>query len=511
MLKRLLSSGYFPEGLTPIFDTSSMATFFTSATRFPQAFTQAKPIETRPCSHNLARSGGLRRRLTLTNPVSFFRLATVFDNNLAELRAAWSASTYSLTKPSTSKKNIRALGPKKSQRALENAQRRIGKRFLTKTDVSEFYSSIYTHSIPWALHGKQYAKEHKHDADLLGNKLDLEVRSGQDGQTKGIPIGSDTSLALAEIVMGCVDKQLHASFPKLMGVRYIDDMYFLTDTQAAAEDLLLCLEDELSKFELQLNQKKTSIERMPQTLDHGFLSELRARMPERNTKSNLAWADYFDGAFALAKSHPYDNVLRYAVSLASNVAASARTWAVVQHLFWQTVAIDPGTIRFVLPALLRNRAKGRRLDVQIAGDALNSLIQSSAPYGHSSEVAWALWAFAVLELKPEADTWAAVLGMSDDIVAISAHATNQLGGWKLDVASDVWESWLEPGCFQEEHWLYAYEACRNTWCAKSKRKTLFAGEQGAPAKFLYANGVSFIDWNAPSDFATAKAQRSFGY
>ena len=32
-----------------------------------------------------------------------------------------------------------------------------GARYILKTDISQFYPSVYTHSIPWALHGKAIA------------------------------------------------------------------------------------------------------------------------------------------------------------------------------------------------------------------------------------------------------------------------------------------------------------------------------------------------------------------
>lgn len=427
------------------------------------------------------------------------------------MKKAWKGSAFSLTKPSMAQANPRALASKtRTKRSVENAKRRVGKRYMVATDVSEFYPSLYTHTIPWAIHGKSVGKLQRHNKQLLGNQLDIEVRNGQDEQTKGIPIGPDTSLAIAEIVMASIDKQIHETFPDLTGVRYIDDMYFFTESQAQAEELLMTLEARLGEFELQLNQRKTRILTLPQTLDHGFLGELRARIPEPKTKKLLAWTDYFDGAFSLAIQHPYDNVLRYAVSQVSHIAASRRTWETVQHLLWQTVALDPGTIRFVLPALLRNRSQKLSADVSIAQCALDHLIATSAPYGHSSEVAWALWAFLVLGSAPSEDAWKAVLAMSDDVVAVSAHAARVIGNWDLE-ADDLWNTWLQPGGFFDEHWLFVYEACRNLWCKKQTRAAIFKGESGSVAKFLFDRGFTFVDMNAPANFRKAKAQQSFGY
>src|SRR6185312_11663464 len=70
---------------------------------------------------------------------------------------------------------------------------RAGRRFVVRADVTRFYQSIYTHSVSWALHGKETAKKKMKDKGLVGNVLDEVLRSGQDGQTIGIPTGPDTS------------------------------------------------------------------------------------------------------------------------------------------------------------------------------------------------------------------------------------------------------------------------------------------------------------------------------
>lgn len=511
MLKRLLERGYFPDGLPPLFDTATFAQTMTSAGNLPGAFTQNIPPITLTAHHNLVRSGGLRRRLSIVNPLNFFRLAKAFEDNIDELKQHWNTSKYSLTKPSMAKSNPRALGARKRQRSIENAKRRVGSKYVLSTDVSEFYPSVYTHTIPWAIHGKKVAKDNPNDLSLLGNRLDIEVRNGQHQQTKGIPIGPDTSLALAELIMAKIDAEVAGEFRTVRGVRYIDDMHFFTNDQATAERLLPFLETQLAKFELQLNHRKTRIEQLPQTLDHGFLSELRFKAPETKTKSILAWTDYFDAAFSLAGKYPFDNVLRYAISQVSHVAASSRNWETVQHLLWQTVALDPGTVRFVLPALLRNKSQRLTPDKDVASKALTHLITTSAPYGHSSEVAWALWAFSVLKKKPNNTAWKAVLSVADDVVAVAAHACNEIENWNLSPQSDVWNEWLRADAFYDEHWLFAYEACRNGWCKKSIRSEILKGMSGVVAKFLDTNEVSFIDKSAPRSFLRAKANQGFAY
>src|SRR5258706_10363560 len=46
-------------------------------------------------------------------------------------------------------------------------------KFLITTDVKNFYPSIYTHSIPWAIHGKKLitTKRNRYNYGLFGNRL----------------------------------------------------------------------------------------------------------------------------------------------------------------------------------------------------------------------------------------------------------------------------------------------------------------------------------------------------
>jgi hypothetical protein len=92
---------------------------------------------------------------------------------------------------------------------------------LISADIQNFYPSIYTHSIPWAIHGKATAKQRMGDPHLYGNRLDKSTAGCQEGQTVGVAIGPDTSLIVAECLLAAVERELTITFPKLNGYRWI--------------------------------------------------------------------------------------------------------------------------------------------------------------------------------------------------------------------------------------------------------------------------------------------------
>ena len=78
-------------------------------------------------------------------------------------------------------------------------------RYMFVSDITNYYGSIYTHTIAWALMGKELAKKKKGKPGLLGNMIDAYMQGMQYGQTNGIPQGSVLFDFIAEIVLGYAD------------------------------------------------------------------------------------------------------------------------------------------------------------------------------------------------------------------------------------------------------------------------------------------------------------------
>src|SRR5665647_566177 len=83
-------------------------------------------------------------------------------------------------------------------------------KFLLRTDIKNFYPSIYTHSIAWALHTKELIRKKGNRADFsnfLGLKVDRLIQSANDGCTNGIAIGPAISDLISEIVLSAIDTE----------------------------------------------------------------------------------------------------------------------------------------------------------------------------------------------------------------------------------------------------------------------------------------------------------------
>jgi RNA-directed DNA polymerase len=137
-------------------------------------------------------------------------------------------------------------------------------KYILQTDITDCYSSIYTHSIVWALHTKAKAKKkiNKNNHSLIGVAIDSHLQDMSYGQTNGIPQGSTLMDFIAEIVLGYVDELLTHEIKALKIadyhlLRYRDDYRIFTNNPYEAEQITKSLTEILSSMGLKLNASKT--------------------------------------------------------------------------------------------------------------------------------------------------------------------------------------------------------------------------------------------------------------
>lgn len=486
----LLSKGYFPRELPHPFHSSSYGALVSGGgITLPTEFTNNRNTSI-AAVHNLARSGALRRKLSIPNPTNFYRLAKFIVQNDAELIRHSGRSTISLTKPG-SQTSPRAINPRYtlSNRPIERAKLRATSKFILKADISRFYPSVYSHSIPWAIHTKPVAKANRTNA-LIGNTLDQLVRNAQDGQTIGIPIGPDPSLLISEIILGAVDEKLMSSVDA-KAFRNIDDYEFGVKSYAEAENALGLLQEELNNYELSLNPRKTSILKLPVRIEPTWNSELRAFFFRSSTKGQESdLLRYFDTAFEMASKEPDENILKYAMSRLNGVEVLDKNWLLFQNLISQCSLIEPGSLKFVVEQLARYEST-YDIELSIFEESFNDLIIFHAPLGHGSEVAWSLWAAILLELPIHTATADAVSVMEDPVVAILALDAQSKGLLPTGYTFDHFATHMTTDDLYGDHWLLAYEANIKGWLPPA---TAADHVDSDPCfNFLKQNAVSFYD------------------
>jgi hypothetical protein len=199
-----------------------------------------------------------------------------------------------------------------------------GARFVVHADISACFPSIYTHSVPWAMHSRNAAKKKRGLLDLAGNLLDKCTQNTRDRQTNGLLIGPHASNIISEIILTSVDRELISKgYRKLK--RHIDDYEYYANTYEEAEKFLHQLGVALRGYELTLNEKKTKILPLPRPIEEYWVRELqRFAFPSRQELSFGIVRAFLDFALELCTKSGTTAPLYYAIKKISSKRLNQR-------------------------------------------------------------------------------------------------------------------------------------------------------------------------------------------
>ena len=500
----------FPKALPTPFQTKRYGRLIMSRlSQLPGVFEANTNNRVKPFSklgeHSLVRPGNFHRNLGIVNPIRFFNMSDVVSRHWGEIERHLLQEKFSASRPVLDIGGDRALTGALDWDERDNlkTKTRTTGQFVLKADIEKFYPSIYTHSIPWALHSKSKAKDNTSVNDLLGNLLDDRVVSLQDRQTNGIPIGPDTSLVLAEIILTEIDKRLRKSIP-MTGFRSIDDYELSFATKYDAEEALSCLRRELSNFELRLNQNKTYIKKLPTPIVEEWVSTLRRyEFRSHNKTSQLNdILDYFSKAFSMSKESKSKGVIRYAIARVGSVDIFEDNLDVYESLLLQCASSEAQSIEYVIPELYKMNENGYSLSKGKIQETIEDIVDRYTSARGGSEVAWALWMGIALDVNLSRATMTAVTQTEDPVVPVLALHAEAEGLTPENFDGSAWTHLMNRDQLYGENWLVAYEANVQGWLS-------FGNDHVASTdgfSFLKDNDVNFYNTDAkPGEFGDTPA------
>lgn len=492
LLENLLAKGYFPKELPPGFTTRAYGTLLTTSAP-PASFSNPKRKPSKLCHYSLARSGSFRRKVSIPNPIPHYSLCKAIADHAADIDNAIKRSQLSVSRPIPDPNGVRALVPEfREGKLLEvRAKRRASAKFLLRADVADFYPTVYTHTLPWAAHTKAVAKAKKTDLSLYGNVLDLWVRNGQDGQTVGLPIGPDTSHLLAELLLADVEQELRSNVPNVAGLKFYDDFELTFASKGEADDCMTALENAVGSRELRLNTSKSKVLALPQALEESWSSPLRVfRFRDKPGRQRTDLTAYFNMLFEAISGGCSESVVAYALSrlegedIRTIYPANSEY---VQHLVSQCMVTHPASLRFGVRQLLRMREARHVIISTVLTESLNRIVITHAPLGHSSEVAWSLWAAMAFNVVLDTDAANAISAMEDAVVAILARDALRVSA-APGINPAAWDTALDASELYDHLWLIAYEFNVKGWLPSG---TVDYVSGDPDFSYLKAGGVSF--------------------
>jgi hypothetical protein len=137
---------------------------------------------------------------------------------------------------------------------------------MVQIDVNKCFDSIYTHSMPWALMGKDQTKfSLDQSKGTFGGRFDALMQDLNHKETNGIVIGPEFSRIFAEIILQSVDAELITQLAEGGNLahkvdyeifRYVDDFFVFYNDDSTQLKIFETLQQILKAKKLSINTAK---------------------------------------------------------------------------------------------------------------------------------------------------------------------------------------------------------------------------------------------------------------
>lgn len=206
---------------------------------------------TEPIYFSIPKNVSNRRLYKFPNLYSYLLLAFFINKNKEEFIKIFEKNKFSTSKFFGFYRFVDT--DELRQKLLYSGIRRLN------LDLSNFYHTLYTHSIPWMIDGKVNAKSNRKHG--FSNNLDTLIRKCQYDETYGIPTGNLISKLVAELYMCYFDKKIENKGFKYS--RYVDNICFSYSFESEEIEFLSLFRKICEEYNLIINENKTQIENFP--------------------------------------------------------------------------------------------------------------------------------------------------------------------------------------------------------------------------------------------------------
>lgn len=498
-LKLLIEKGYFPVQLPPSFNT---ITFAKVSTKLNGEWVKPPPknLGTLSEKYSVARSSYYRRVTSIVNPISFYFLAKYIAEHWEEINAHYRKSRISLSRPKLSqtknKNSIRAININKFSALYDKKiELSSGYRYVLVTDITSFFPSIYTHSIPWALHTKSTAKRDRRNNNLIGNVIDTFSRNVQDGQTMGIPIGPDTSHIISEIIGTAIDIEVSKHLKKWpAGFRYVDDIYFFFNSRIEAEQTLAILIKIFAEYELQINANKTRVLEVKDLIEESWKYSLKKLTISHNNslhqKNDIH--NFFETLFSLEQKFKDESIVKYGLKQISSSIIRKDNWVIFEAYILKCGYSYPNTIQVITSILATYNRYNYKINKKAISRFCNNLILEHAASDHHGEVSWLLWLCKEMKISLSKIIVKQVELMSSNackLIILDLYNSKII---KHTLSDKTLKNYATTDSLRMPEWLISYEAGRRRWLKNND--TTFI-KKDSYFNELLSHNVTFYDEN----------------
>lgn len=463
-LTELIKNGFFPKEIVPLFNSKSFGEKVNEIQKKVKTFNNPKISS--PINYSIPRLKNTRRKLAIPNPFFQFKLSETLVDNWIKIEEILNTSTNSLSKPlikTNGERAIERLYPY-SEIAIQILLYSFSKKYLLKLDISRFYSTIYTHSIPWAFHGKALAKQETGDS-LFGNKIDKFIRKCQDNQTLGIPTGPDTSFLLSELIGIRIDNKIKEKLEeKITFFRYMDDYFFFTKNLEEVEKVINIFNETIQEYELEINPEKTEIKPLPQSIEFEWVSELRKFIFSKNDKhQRIDMINFFNKVIIFNEKFPKDFVFKYALNKIKYIKFNKVNWDIFQSFLLNIMSIEPSTIQVILDIFLKYDSIKYKIEKYKLQEVIYDMLEYHSKYKHNYEITWLILFCKYFKLNIKKEILTKLIETEDPLVLLMILDLKNKEIIKSKLDESKFKKFILKENLYNEYWILAYEIHIKKW------------------------------------------------
>ena len=409
-------------------------------------------------------------------------------------------SDYSLTAPIEGESKPGHAYAKRST-CVSDSKREIEKcfqynRYEIRLDINSFFENIYTHSIPWAIHGMSVAKSKRNDDTLLGNQIDLCMRSLNYEQTNGILVGNAVSRIISELILCTIDKQIKNKFPNIECRRFVDDYYIYTTDNSQIQQIIAFIRKNLAQYELNFNENKIQINESPFLYGKPWAEKIKQyiHLPSDVflTKLIIEYNNYKD-----------ISIFKYGLKILYHCKFVGKEWGAMQSRLINLWVRFPSLSDLIIKILLKNQAN---IKITALKKAIYNIIDESILLNREQELVWAVWFIKVFKISISQEYIFKIFDTSNELAIIimlsiidkaGRRKETKIRNWIEKIHKDLEQANVDDkgngnALMWSSHWLLAYEATRNKWINLPDKPFEYAKKNSFFKRLLECN-VKFFD------------------
>jgi len=398
----LIQKGLFPEVLPPCFTSVDLKRAFSGLVRKLKAKSHYAKRHTDYVRYSGTKQDGNRRYYGTPNPVSYFYVASFIADHWSDFTDRFDASPFSVSRPKvghpTDDRPIIMQSLSELTTIASKKLRYAG--FILKTDVSQFFPSIYTHAISWSAHGIEKSKADTSDRSAINyfNSLDLFVRNCQLNESRGLLIGPDAFRLIAEYIMAGLDAELKTALSTTVvgAARHVDDYYMGLGGEAEGLVALSILRDTLQRYSLHINDSKTRIMKGVEPLNDLWAQELRHASRDLGGWFGDTKVDslvlFLNKSLSIASDIKSDSPVKIALRTLDQIRVyDGPHWEELEPYLQRIIFHHPHAIDYAALLVVKRVAEGGAIDREGWKDASYNLIRRHLALNHHHEIVWLLW------------------------------------------------------------------------------------------------------------------------